>query len=141
MADFKKKLFLHVIMVQQITEGISITVETFYSTEQSNPLLNEYNFSYRVSIDNYSNFPVKLLRRHWHIFDSNGSYREVEGEGVIGQQPILEPGDSFQYMSGAVIRTDMGRMVGNYKMENMLNKKLFEVQIPEFDLIAPYKMN
>ncbi|MBP6623662.1 MAG: Co2+/Mg2+ efflux protein ApaG [Chitinophagaceae bacterium] len=128
-------------MVQQITEGISITVETFYNTEQSNPLLNEYNFSYRVSIDNYSNFPVKLIRRHWHIFDSNGSYREVEGEGVIGQQPILEPGDSFQYMSGAVIRTDMGRMVGNYKMENMLNKKLFEVQIPEFDLIAPYKMN
>ena len=128
-------------MVQQITEGISITVETFYNTEQSNPLLNEYNFSYRVSIDNYSNFPVKLIRRHWHIFDSNGSYREVEGEGVIGQQPILEPGDSFQYLSGAVIRTDMGRMVGNYKMENMLNKKLFEVQIPEFDLIAPYKMN
>ena len=84
---------------------------------------------------------MKLLRRHWHIFDSNGSYREVEGEGVIGQQPVLEPGDSFQYMSGAVIRTDMGRMVGNYQMENMLNKKLFEVHIPEFDLIAPYKMN
>jgi len=128
-------------MIQQITEGISITVETFYNHQESNPLMNEYSFAYRVSIDNFSNFPVKLLRRHWHIFDSNGSYREVEGEGVIGQQPVLEPGDSFQYMSGAVIRTDMGRMVGNYQMENMLNKKLFEVQIPEFDLIAPYKMN
>jgi ApaG protein len=128
-------------MIQQITEGISITVETFYNHQESNPLMNEYSFAYRVSIDNFSNFPVKLLRRHWHIFDSNGSYREVEGEGVIGQQPVLEPGDSFQYMSGAVIRTDMGRMVGNYQMENMLNKKLFEVHIPEFDLIAPYKMN
>ena len=128
-------------MIQQITEGISITVETFYNHQESNPMMNEYSFAYRVSIDNFSNFPVKLLRRHWHIFDSNGSYREVEGEGVIGQQPVLEPGDSFQYMSGAVIRTDMGRMVGNYQMENMLNKKLFEVQIPEFDLIAPYKMN
>jgi ApaG protein len=128
-------------MVQQITEGICITVETFYNKDQSNPLLNEYTFAYRVSIDNNSNFPVKLLRRHWQIFDSNGSHRDVEGEGVVGQQPIMEPGESFQYMSGASIRTDIGRMAGTYQMENMLNKKLFNVTIPEFDLIAPYKMN
>ena len=128
-------------MVQKITEGICITVETFYNKDQSNPLLNEYTFAYRVSIDNNSNFPVKLLRRHWQIFDSNGSHRDVEGEGVVGQQPIMEPGESFQYMSGASIRTDIGRMAGTYQMENMLNKKLFNVTIPEFDLIAPYKMN
>ena len=128
-------------MVQQITEGISITVETFYNKEQSNPVIGEYTFAYRVSIDNFSNFPVKLLRRHWFIFDSNGSYREVEGEGVVGQQPILEPGESFQYVSGAGIRTDMGKMRGAYQMENMLNKKLLNVEIPEFELIAPYKMN
>jgi len=128
-------------MVQQVTEGISITVETFYNREQSNPLLNEYAFAYRVSIDNQANFPVKLLRRQWHIFDSNGSHREVEGEGVVGQQPIIEPGESFQYISGASIRTDIGRMAGSYQMENMLNKQLIRVQIPEFDLIAPYKMN
>lgn len=128
-------------MVQQVTEGIHITVETFYNREQSNPLLNEYAFAYRVSIDNHANFPVKLLRRHWQIFDSNGSHREVEGEGVVGQQPVIEPGESFQYISGASIRTDMGRMVGSYQMENMLNKKLIRVRIPEFDLIAPYKMN
>lgn len=128
-------------MVQQVTEGISITVETFYNREQSNPLLNEYAFAYRVSIENNSNFPVKLLRRHWHIFDSNGSHREVDGEGVVGQQPILEPQESFQYISGASIRTDIGKMNGNYQMENMLNKKLFTVHIPSFDLIAPYKMN
>jgi ApaG protein len=128
-------------MVQQVTEGIHITVETFYNREQSNPLLNEYAFAYRVSIDNHSHFPVKLLRRHWQIFDSNGSHREVEGEGVVGQQPIIEPGESFQYISGASIRTDIGRMVGSYQMENMLNKKLIRVKIPEFDLISPYKMN
>ncbi len=128
-------------MVQQITEGICITVETFYNNDQSNPLLNEYTFAYRISIDNNSNFPVKLLRRHWQIFDSNGSHRDVEGEGVVGQQPIMEPGESFQYMSGASIRTDIGKMAGTYQMENMLNKKLFSVTIPEFDLIAPYKMN
>ncbi len=128
-------------MIQQITEGVSITVETFYNEQQSNPLLNEYTFNYRISIDNFSNFPLKLLRRHWQIFDSNGSVREIEGDGVIGQQPILEPGESFQYMSGANIKTDMGKMVGKYQMENLLNKKMFYVDIPEFELIAPYKMN
>lgn len=128
-------------MVQLITEGISITVETFYNNEQSNPLLNEHSFAYKVSIDNFSNFPIKLLRRHWQIFDSNGTHREVEGEGVVGQQPILEPGESFQYMSGVSIRTEMGRMMGKYQMENMLNKKLFSINIPEFELVAPHKLN
>lgn len=128
-------------MVQLITEGISITVETFYNNEQSNPLLNEHTFAYKVSIDNFSNFPIKLLRRHWQIFDSNGTHREVEGEGVVGQQPVLEPGESFQYMSGVSIRTEMGRMMGKYQMENMLNKKLFSINIPEFELVAPHKLN
>jgi ApaG protein len=141
MLAYKKNLFLQVKMVQQITEGISITVETFYNKEQSNPLLNEFTFAYRISIDNFSNFPIKLIRRYWQIFDSNGTHRDVEGEGVVGQQPILEPGESFQYISGASIRTDIGKMIGRYQMENMLNKKLFSVQIPEFDLIAPHKLN
>lgn len=129
------------MMSQQITEGVSITVETFYNESQSNPILSEYIFSYRVSIENLSNFPIKLMRRHWHIFDSNGSYREVEGEGVVGQQPVMEPGESFQYVSVANLRSDMGKMLGNYQMENMLNKKLFRVNIPEFELIAPFKNN
>jgi len=139
--DIKNFLFLHNMMSQQITEGVSITVETFYNQEQSNPILGEYTFAYRVFIENQSNFPIKLLRRHWHIFDSNGTYREVEGEGVVGQQPVMEPGESFQYVSGASLRTDMGKMLGNYQMENMLNKKLFKVNIPEFELIAPFKLN
>jgi ApaG protein len=128
-------------MVQLITEGISITVETFYNNEQSNPLLNEHAFAYKVSIDNFSNFPIKLLRRHWQIFDSNATHREIEGEGVVGQQPILEPGESFQYMSGVSIRTEIGRMLGKYQMENMLNKKMFSINIPEFELVAPHKLN
>ncbi len=81
------------------------------------------------------------MRRHWQIFDSNGTHREVEGEGVVGQQPVLEPGESFQYMSGVSIRTEMGRMMGKYQMENMLNKKLFSINIPEFELVAPHKLN
>lgn len=129
------------MMANQITEGISITVETFYNQEQSNPILGEYTFAYRVSIENLADFPIRLLRRQWHIFDSNGSYREVEGEGVVGQQPVIEPGESFQYVSGATLRSDMGKMLGNYQMENMMNKKLFYVNIPEFELVAPFKSN
>jgi ApaG protein len=128
-------------MVQQVTEGVSITVETFYQAAQSDPLSSEYLFAYRVTIENLSTMPVKLLRRHWHIIDSNGSYREVEGEGVVGQQPIIEAGDSYQYVSAANLRSDMGKMYGTYTMENMYNKKLLTVSIPEFQLVAPFKMN
>lgn len=128
-------------MVQQVTEGVSITVETFYQPAQSNPLSSEYLFAYRITIENLSTMPVKLLRRHWHIIDSNGSYREVEGEGVVGQQPIIEPGGNYQYVSAANLRSDMGKMYGSYQMENMYNKKLITVSIPEFQLVAPFKMN
>lgn len=128
-------------MVQQVTEGVSITVETFYQPAQSNPVSSEYLFAYRITIENLSPLPVKLLRRHWHIIDSNGTYREVEGEGVIGEQPIIEPGGNYQYVSAANLRSDIGKMYGTYDMENLYNKRLFKVNIPEFQLIAPFKLN
>jgi len=127
--------------IQQVTEGVSVTVETFYQTAQSNPINAEFLFAYRITIENLSTMPVKLLRRHWYIHDSNGAYREVEGEGVVGQQPVLEPGGSHQYVSACSLRTDMGKMHGTYQMENLYNKRLFTVQIPEFQMIAPFKMN
>lgn len=128
-------------MVQQITEGVSITVETFYQPAQSNPLSAEYLFAYRITIENLQEVSVKLLRRCWHIIDSNGAYREVEGEGVVGQQPIIEPGSSYQYISACNLRSDMGKMHGFYQMENLYNKRLFKVAIPEFQMIAPFKLN
>lgn len=128
-------------MVQQVTEGVSVTVESFYQPAQSNPLSSEFLFAYRITIENLSTMPVKLLRRHWYIQDSNGSLREVEGEGVVGQQPIIEPGDSYQYVSAANLRTEIGKMYGTYQMENLYNKKMMTVTIPEFQLIAPFKMN
>lgn len=128
-------------MVQQVTEGVSITVETFYQAAQSNPLNSEYLFAYRITIENLSSMPIKLISRHWYIFDSNGSHREVEGEGVVGQQPIIEPSGSYQYVSACNLRTDMGKMHGTYTMENLYNKKLIIVNIPEFQLIAPFKDN
>lgn len=128
-------------MVQQVTEGVSITVETFYQPAQSNPLSSEYLFAYRITIENLGSTPVKLLRRHWNIVDSNGSFREVDGEGVVGQQPIIEPGQSYQYVSAANLRSEIGKMYGTYQMENMYNKRLITVAIPEFQLIAPFKLN
>lgn len=128
-------------MVQLVTEGISIMVETFYQPTQSNPLNSEYLFAYRITIENQTLYPVKLLSRHWHIVDSNGTHREVQGEGVVGRQPIIEPGNTYQYTSASGLRSDMGKMYGSYLIENLFNKKKFTVTIPEFQLIVPAKMN
>jgi ApaG protein len=128
-------------MVQQVTEGVSVTVETFYQPTQSNPLSSEYLFAYKITIENLGATPVRLLKRHWYIIDSNGSYREVEGDGVVGQQPVIEPGSSYQYVSAANLKSDMGKMYGTYQMENLYNKRLITVGIPEFQLIAPFKLN
>ncbi|HEY1032191.1 MAG TPA: Co2+/Mg2+ efflux protein ApaG [Flavipsychrobacter sp.] len=128
-------------MVQQVTEGVSVTVETFYQPNQSNPVNSEFLFAYRITIENLSTMPVQLISRHWHIVDSNGTEREVEGEGVVGQQPIIQPGENYQYVSAANLRSDIGKMYGTYQMINLYNKKSFEVTIPEFQLIAPFKMN
>ncbi|HMO61402.1 MAG TPA: Co2+/Mg2+ efflux protein ApaG [Ferruginibacter sp.] len=128
-------------MVSKISEGVKVSVETFYQPDYSNPVNSEYMFAYRITIENNNSFPVKLLRRHWYIFDSNGSLREVEGEGVIGVQPQINPGENYQYISGCNLRTEMGRMYGNYQMENHSTQKLFRVSIPAFEMVVPFKMN
>jgi ApaG protein len=128
-------------MVQQVTDGVSVTVETAYQAAQSNPLESEFLFAYKITIENLSTMPVRLLRRHWYITDSNGSYREVEGEGVVGQQPLIEPGEAYQYASACNLRSELGKMRGTYAMENLYNRRIFEVEIPEFQLTAPFKMN
>jgi ApaG protein len=133
--------FFWLMATNKISEGMEVSVETFYQPDYSNPVSGEYMFAYRITIENHNNFSVKLQRRHWHIFDSNGSYREVEGEGVVGIQPILQPGERYQYVSGCNLRTEMGKMYGTYIMENLNNKKSFEVNIPIFEMVVPFKMN
>lgn len=128
-------------MSQQVTEGVSIMVETFYQPAQSNPVKYEHLFAYRITIENQTIYPVKLLSRHWHIKDSNGTHREVEGEGVVGQQPVIQPGDSYQYTSAVNLYSEIGKMYGSYLMENLFNKKKLTVAIPEFKLIVPAKLN
>jgi len=128
-------------MISTISEGIEITVETFYQADYSNPLKGEFMFAYRITIENHNKFTVKLLRRHWFIFDSNAEHREVEGDGVVGVQPVLQSGENYQYVSGCNLKTEMGKMHGNYQMENQNNKQLFSVNIPAFELVAPTKLN
>jgi ApaG protein len=128
-------------MVSLISEGVEVSVETFYQQDYSNPMQSEYMFAYRIAIENHNSFPVKLHRRHWYIFDSTGSTREVEGEGVVGVQPTLSPGEKYQYVSGCNLRTEMGRMHGTYQMENLNSKKFFDVNIPAFEMFVPFKNN
>lgn len=133
--------YTNALMVSLISEGVEVSVETFYQQDYSNPLQSEFMFAYKITIENHNSFPVKLHRRHWYIFDSNGSYREVEGEGVVGVQPNLQPGEKYQYVSGCNLRSEMGKMHGTYQMENLHTKSKFEVSIPSFEMMAPFKNN
>jgi ApaG protein len=128
-------------MVTQVTHGIRISVHTEYQEAYSRPDQRHYLFLYRISIENRSEYTVQLQRRHWHIFDSSGEFREVEGEGVIGQQPVLQPGEVYEYESACNLNTDMGKMYGPYLMERQVDKLRFNVNIPEFELIVPHRMN
>lgn len=128
-------------MISKISEGITVSVETFYQPEYSNPSESEFMFAYRITIQNSNSYPVKLLRRHWYIYDATGSLREVEGEGVVGVQPQINPGNGYQYISGCNLRTEMGKMYGTYLMENPNNGKQFDVTIPAFEMTVPFKMN
>jgi ApaG protein len=128
-------------MVSKISEGVTISVETFYQPDHSNPETREYMFAYRITLENNNSFPVKLLRRHWFIFDSDSTHREVEGEGVIGIQPEINSGEQYQYISGCNLRSELGKMHGTYFMENLHNKKHFFVNIPSFEMTVPFKLN
>jgi ApaG protein len=128
-------------MVTEITQGIRVSVETEYQPAYSSPSQYHYVFTYRITIENQSENTIQLLRRHWHIADAGHSAREVEGEGVVGQQPVLEPGESHQYVSGCNLKSGIGKMAGTYLMERVVDGTQFEVAIPEFVMVAPFRLN
>jgi ApaG protein len=128
-------------MVTAITQGVKISVETIYQDEHSNPANEHFMFAYRIEIENLSDYAIQLMRRQWLIFDSNGSVRDVEGEGVVGIQPVIDPGKSYSYVSGCSLKTDIGSMKGHYTMNRLVDETPFNVDIPEFALIVPYKLN
>jgi ApaG protein len=123
------------------TQGVTVTVTTNYLPDYSSPSQEHYVFAYRIEIRNDSDLTVKLLRRHWYISDASTGMREVEGEGVVGRQPVLEPGEAHQYVSGCNLKSGVGKMRGTYLMERVGSGTRFEVEIPEFTLMVPFRMN
>ncbi len=140
LGNSKKLIFLK-RMVTEITKGIKVSVETEYQPAYSSPSQYHYVFTYRITIENQSEYTIQLLRRHWYIHDAGFSPREVEGEGVVGQQPVLEPGQAHQYVSGCNLKSGIGKMVGTYLMERIVDGLKVEVNIPEFTMIAPLRLN
>lgn len=116
--------------------NIQIDVETSYIEEQSNPEQDYYVFSYTITIANHGDQPAKLLNRHWVITDSNNKVQEVRGEGVVGEQPYLQPGEEFVYTSGTMLETSVGTMRGSYEMIGDDGIR-FDAEINEFVLSTP----
>ena len=125
------------ISYARTTRSICVTVEPEYLEDQSDPLEDRYIWAYTVSIENQGSETVQLLRRTWQITDANGNTQVVEGEGVIGEQPVLDPSDMFQYTSGTPLSTESGIMVGSYHMVTSAGEN-FDIEIPAFSLDNPY---
>jgi len=122
----------------EITDSIKVTVQPVFLEDQSSPGDNHYVWAYHVRIENNGRETVKLRRRHWRITDGFGRLHEVRGPGVVGEQPVLGPGESFEYTSGTPLSTPSGIMVGSYEMETREGKS-FAVAIPAFSLDSPHQ--
>ena len=125
-------------MYSETTRSIKVTVKPFYLEDQSSPTDNHYVWAYQVRIENTGGETVQLRRRHWRITDSAGHMQEVRGPGVVGEQPVLAPGESFEYTSGTPLATPSGIMVGSYEMETPQGES-FAVAIPAFSLDSPHQ--
>ena len=123
-------------MYTKTTKSINITVNPCYLDEQSEPDQHHYVWTYQVTINNLGKETVQLKNRYWKIIDSNGTKQEIKGEGVVGEQPILEPGAKYEYTSGTPLSTPSGFMEGHYEMETKNGNK-FEATIPLFSLDSP----
>ncbi|MEE8144305.1 MAG: Co2+/Mg2+ efflux protein ApaG [Kiloniellales bacterium] len=125
-------------MYAATTRSIRVTVNPVYLEEQSAPENDHYVWAYQVEIENQGEDVVQLLTRHWKITDSMGRVQEVRGAGVVGEQPVLNPGESFQYTSGTPLGAPSGIMVGSYGMENGSGER-FDVDVPAFSLDSPHQ--
>jgi len=125
-------------MYSATTRAIKVTVEPHFLEDQSSPVDDHFVWAYRVRIENQGGETVQLRRRHWRITDGMGRIQEVRGPGVVGEQPVLAPGQSFEYTSGTPLSTPSGIMVGTYQMETG-NGEHFDVDIPAFSLDSPHQ--
>jgi len=124
----------------KLTDSIRIEARTWYMEDQSNPAAGRYAFSYTISIHNMGTEPVTLLNRHWLITDADGHKQEVHGDGVIGEQPEIQPGRKHVYSSGTLIETPVGTMEGRYGMISASGEN-FDAAIPVFRLSVPGVLN
>ena len=125
-------------MYTATTRNITVRVQPQYLAEQSDPVSDQYVWLYTINIENGGTEAVQLLNRHWIITNAVGHVEEVQGPGVIGEQPVLQPGDSFQYTSGCPLRTPSGMMVGTYEMVGPGDER-FDIDIPAFSLDSPHQ--
>ena len=125
-------------MYEAITRSISVSVEPIFLEDQSSPDEDHYVWAYQVKIRNKGLEAVQLLNRHWRITDARGQLQEVKGEGVVGEQPMLKPGEAFEYTSGTPLATPSGIMFGSYEMETNTGER-FDIEIPAFSLDSPYQ--
>lgn len=123
------------------TAGIHVKVRVFYLADQSNPADGQFVWAYRVTITNRGPTTVQLLRRTWRITDAHGRVQLVHGDGVVGEQPLLEPKESFEYTSGTPLATASGFMTGLYHMIHTDGREEFDVEIPSFSLDSPHQNN
>lgn len=124
-----------------VTDGVRITAWARFEPRHSDTRAGRFLFSYRITITNRTKEAIQLLRRHWTIHDSMGAVREVEGEGVVGETPVLGPNEHFSYSSACDLRSGFGRMHGTYRMIRLHDGHLFDVAIPELQLLYPYSAN
>lgn len=127
------------VMIEAITRGVRVEVESVYDGERSAPQESYYFFAYRVAITNLGSSRVQLLSRRWLITDADGKVQEVEGPGVVGQQPVLVPGQTFEYTSFCPLKTPLGWMQGSYRMTSA--DGTFDAEIPRFALTVPHTVN
>lgn len=125
-------------MYSETTRSIRVTVEPVFLEDQSAPAEGRYVWAYHVRIENRGGETVQLRSRHWKITDALGRLQEVRGPGVVGEQPVLEPGDAFEYTSGTPLPTPSGIMVGTYQMEGP-GGETFDIRIPAFSLDSPHQ--
>ena len=126
-------------MYSATTKAITVTVKPVYLEDQSEPDEEHFVWAYQVRIENNGGSTVQLRSRYWNITDANGLVQEVRGSGVVGEQPILEPGESFEYTSGTPLATPSGVMVGSYQMQTDHGDR-FDVEIPAFSLDSPHQV-
>ncbi len=128
-------------MITALTYGVKISVESIFRKDLSNAENGIYFFNYRVEIENTNDFDIQLMSRYWYIFDSLNPAREVEGDGVVGEQPILKPGQKHVYVSGCDIHSEIGFMRGFFTFIEMNSLEEFRANIPKFELFATSKLN